>query len=198
VTSSRLPSHVLKRRKRALRRAVLERRDALRPEARAEMSLAIAERLLGLPDLADARTVMAFSSFGSEVDTGPVLRGLHDRGVAVALPRIEEGEVVPVAHRPGDRLARAAFGVGEPLGPALDAEALDAVVTPGVAFDRRGLRVGYGGGYYDRVFRRIRADAFRVAVAFAIQVVDEVPAGHQDLPVDALVTEAETLRFARS
>lgn len=193
-----IPAHRLKRVKRAVRREVLEMRDALAPEDRAERSRRIADRLLALPEIAAARTAMAFSSFGSEVDTGPILEGLTARGIALALPRIEAGDLVPIAFRPGDPMTAAPFGALEPSGDrALAPGEIDLVVTPGVAFDRRGSRIGYGGGFYDRFFRRGRRDALRVAVAFALQVVSSVPGGRADEPVDAIVTEDELIRVER-
>lgn len=193
-----VPSHRLKRAKRALRREVLERRDALPPAEREARSRRIADRLLALPELERAGTVMAFSSFGSEADTRPVLERLAGRGVRLALPRIREGEIRPVGYRPGDPVTRAPFGALEPsAGRELDAAEIDVVVTPGVAFDPEGFRVGYGGGFYDRLFRRTREDAFRVAIGFALQVVPPVPRGRTDEPVDALVTEDEVIRCRR-
>lgn len=193
-----IPSHRLKRAKRALRRDVLARRDAVSASERAERSRRIAHRLLALPELRRAPTVMAFSSFGSEVDTGPLLEALAGRGVRLALPRIREGEITPVAYRLGDPVARAAFGALEPAaGQELEAAEIDVVVTPGVAFDREGFRVGYGGGFYDRFFRRAREGAFRVAIGFALQVVPPVPRGPADEPVDAVVTEDEVIRRPR-
>lgn len=190
-----IASHRLKAMKRALRRRVLVLRDALPPQDRAERGRRIAARLLALPEVAEAHTVMAFSSFGSEVDTLPILEALSDRGVRLALPRICDGEIEAVVYRPGDPTSETAFGALEPsAGEVLHATEIDVVVTPGVAFDRGGFRVGYGGGYYDRYFRRTRGDAFRVGLAFAVQVVEEVARGRADLPVDAVVTEDETIR----
>jgi 5-formyltetrahydrofolate cyclo-ligase len=192
-----MPSHRLKRAKATLRRAVLAQRDALEPADRAARSAAIADRVLGLPELADARSVMAFWSFGSEVETQPIIHGLHADGARVVLPRIEDRDVVPVAYVPGDPVSETSFGALEPVsGEVVPAGQLDAVLTPGVAFDRAGFRVGYGGGFYDRLFRRTRPDVFRVAVAFALQVVEEVPHGNADLPVDAIVTEDGVIRCA--
>lgn len=193
-----IPSHRLKQQKRALRREMLVRRDAMPQRDRAERSGRIAERLLALPEVAEARTVMAFSSFGSEVDTEPILDGLIARGVRLCLPRISGGEIEAVGYRPGEAVITSAFGALEPAaGPVLADIELDAVVTPGVAFDRRGFRVGYGGGYYDRLFRRTRPDTFRVAIGFQVQAVEAVPRGTTDLPVDALVTEEGVTRFPR-
>lgn len=190
-----IPSHRLKQLKRRLRREVLSLRDAMPEPERVRRSRAIAERLLGLPEIADARTVLTFSSFGSEVDTGPIVDGLIAVGVDVALPRIEGDRLVPVGYRPGDGLTVARFGAREPsAGTVVPGDRIDVVVAPGVAFDRAGGRVGYGGGYYDRFLRGLSGRPFVVAVAFSLQVVEEVPTGHIDLPVDAIVTEHGVIR----
>jgi 5-formyltetrahydrofolate cyclo-ligase len=190
-----IPSHRLKRMKAALRREVLSRRSELTVDMRSRRSAAIADRLFDLPELGSAGTVMAFSSFGSEVDMAPILRRLHGAGIRLALPCIENGDVVAAEYRLGDPMVETAAGPAEPLErTVVSAPEIDVVVTPGVAFDRRGFRTGYGGGYYDRFFRRVRPTAFRVAVCFALQVVPEVPIGPSDQPVDAIVTEDEVLR----
>lgn len=192
---SGLPSHRLKQAKRALRREVLLQRDALPAADRAARSEAITERLLGLDEAARAATVLAFWSFGSEVDTVPLIERLVARGRTVALPRIEDGDVVPVAYAPGAPLTETSFGAMEPAdGRALDVGELELVVVPGVAFDRSCNRVGYGGGFYDRLLGRIRDGVPAVAIAFGVQVVDEVPSGPVDRRVDAIVTEVEVIR----
>jgi 5-formyltetrahydrofolate cyclo-ligase len=192
---SEVPSHRLKRAKRALRREILAARDRLPDDLRAAMSASIADRLLATDELHDARTVMAFWSFGSEVDTLPLLERLEAAGTQVVLPRIEDRDVEPVAYAAGDPLSETAFGAKEPAaGRRVEPSELDVVVVPGVAFDRAGGRVGYGAGFYDRLLGRVRDDSFAVAVAFGLQVVDRVPAGGTDRRVDAVVTEREVIR----
>ena len=187
--------HRLRQAKRALRRAILSERDRLPEAERAAMSAAIADRLLSMDELRDARTVMAFWSFGSEVDTHPLLERLEAAGTRVALPRIEDRDVEPVAYTAGAPLSETSFGAKEPAsGRRLEPSELDVVVVPGVAFDRGGDRVGYGAGFYDRLLGRVRDDAFAVGVAFGLQVVDRVPAGGTDRRVDAVVTEREVIR----
>ena len=150
----------LQREKRALRARLRALRDGLPDADRQARSIAIARTLLALPELATARTVMVFSSFGSEVDTGPIVERLLAEGRRVTLPRIEEGDIVPVAWRAGDPMRVAPFGMREPAGDVMVApDELDVVVTPGLAFDRRGYRIGYGGGFYDRLFAKTRDDA---------------------------------------
>jgi 5-formyltetrahydrofolate cyclo-ligase len=183
-------SEGLKRRKRALRREARARRDTLPPEERERLSEAVARNLLELPAVADASTVMAFSSFGSEVETGPIIERLARDGRRVALPRVEGRSIVPVAYRSGDPVKPSLFGALEPAtGDPVRPEEIDVVIVPGLAFDRRGQRVGYGRGFYDRFLGRLRPDALKVGICFTAQVVDEVPHGRGDRPVDVVVTE---------
>lgn len=189
------PAHRLKAAKRALRRQVLAVRDALTVDDRAERGRTIVERLLALPEVVDARTVMAFWSFGSEVDTAPLIARLLADGRTVALPRTEGPEIVPVTYERGDPVRSTAYGAMEPpFGRGLSADELDLVVVPGVAFDREGNRIGYGRGYYDRLVSRLRPGVPTVAIAFGMQIVDRVPSGGTDRRVDAIVTEDEVIR----
>jgi 5-formyltetrahydrofolate cyclo-ligase len=191
----------LKKAKRVVRRAVLAARDEIPPDRRAAAGERVADRFLSLPEVGSAATVMVFWAFGSEVPTEPMIERLHARGATVALPRIEDGELVPIRYAPGDPTTEVYFGAREPAGgDAIAPATIDVVAVPGVAFDRRGRRVGYGGGYYDRFLQRLRrepgaAAPFTASPAFAVQVVgDDLPAGSFDLPVDVIVTEEETIR----
>ena len=180
----------LKRQKRALRREARARRDGLSPEERERMSDEVAENVVALPAVADATTVMAFSSFGSEVDTGPIIERLERDGRRVSLPRVEGRDIVAVAYRSGDRVIPTSFGAMEPAGGEKVApEEIDLVIVPGLAFDRSGHRVGYGRGFYDRYLAALRPDALTVGICFSVQLVDEVPQGRSDRPVDLVVTE---------
>jgi 5-formyltetrahydrofolate cyclo-ligase len=192
---SEVPSHRLKQAKRAIRRAVVARRDALGAGERGERSRRIAERAAALPEVLEAGTVMAFWSFGSEVETAPLIERLHEAGTRIVLPRIQGGDVVAVPYVPGDPVAAAAFGAMEPSAPGIvEPGQVDLVVVPGVAFDRRGARIGYGGGFYDRFLPRTRPGVAAIAIAFAVQIVEEIPEGHMDRRVDAIVTEDEVIR----
>lgn len=192
---SRPPSHRLKQAKRALRREVLAARDALAEDDRVARGQAIVARFLGLPELAGARTVMVFWSFGSEVGTSPLIGRLVADGKIAAIPRIQDGEVAAVTYRPGDEVRPTTFGAFEPTGGrVLEVAEVDLVGVPGVAFDRAGRRVGYGGGFYDRLLARLREGVPAVALAFSLQLVPEVPAGPTDRRVDVIVTEDEVIR----
>src|SRR6266516_2272804 len=163
----------LKRAKRDVRCSVLAARDALGEAERIARSTTIHRRLLALRELEDVGVVMAFWSFGSEVSTAPLLEALHARGGRVCLPRIEDGrDLAAVVYEPGGPMTETSFGAREPAdGTILAPEALDLVVTPGVAFDRSGHRIGYGGGFYDRFLRRTSPGVPRIAIAFDLQVL---------------------------
>jgi 5-formyltetrahydrofolate cyclo-ligase len=188
-------AHELKRAKRAVRRAVLAARDAIDPVERAAMAEAIAQHVLALPELTDASTVLAFSSFGSEVDTVPLIAGLRSSGRTIVLPRIDGPRLRLLVHEPGGPLTAAPFGAMEPTGgQELSASAIDLVITPAVAFDRTGARIGYGGGFYDRLFDEA-PQAQRIGIAFSVQLrAEPLPSGASDRPVSVIVTESEVIR----
>ena len=188
-------SRELKRAKREVRRRVLRARDDMPGSEREQASRRIAEQVMSLPEVQRASTVMVFWSFGSEPDTTPLIEGLHRRGVRIALPRIVDGDLEARAFAPGDNVTMTPFGAYEPAeGDRIDPAAIDVVVTPGVAFDRSGRRVGYGGGFYDRFFPRTREGTARIGIGFDVQVVDDdLPNGHFDLGLDAVVTESRVV-----
>jgi len=189
-------SQELKRAKRDIRRRVLFARDALDPATRAAMAHEMADRFLALPEVGEARTVMAFSSFGSELSMDPVIEALCAHDVAVGLPRIVDAALEVRSYRPGDPTTDTSFGAREPAdGALIDPGQIDVIVTPAVAFDRTGRRVGYGGGFYDRFLPRTRPDAVRIGVGASVQLLDEdLPAGAFDLRVHLIVTPDAVVR----
>jgi 5-formyltetrahydrofolate cyclo-ligase len=184
-----------RRRKAELRERIRTLREELSPEERSRRSAAVTERLFGLPEMRAARTVATFSSFGSEVDTTGVIERAHAEDRRVLLPYLEEGVMEVAEHLPGDDLVPSSYGPTEPAGrrPA-DPGRVDVVIVPGLAFDRRGRRLGYGAGFYDRWLRRVRPDTARVGIGFSFQVVDRVPAGGSDERVHVVVTDREVIR----
>jgi 5-formyltetrahydrofolate cyclo-ligase len=188
--------------KRELRSLVLSERDQMSDEARAEASRAILTALTARPDFRASQVLLLTLSFGSEWDTAPLVDAALARNKTVALPRVNLATnlldlytVTDLEHdvAPGYR------GIREPLPHCaqVDLAAIRWVLVPGVAFDRNGKRLGYGGGFYDRLLPSLSPVAIRVAGAFELQVVDRVPSDVHDLAVDAIVTEVRTLSPAR-
>ncbi|MEU1674244.1 5-formyltetrahydrofolate cyclo-ligase [Streptomyces roseifaciens] len=190
--------------KAGLRRGLLAVRSGLTSDDVAEAGAALARRALELPELAEAGTVAAYVSVGREPGTRALLEALRRRGVRVLLPvLLEDNDLDWAAYEGPDRLVRAGRGLLEPDGPRLGPEAVttaDAVLLPGLAVDGRGMRLGRGGGSYDRVLARLEragATPSRVVLLYDSEVIPEVPAEPHDGPVDAVVTPSGLRRFSR-
>ncbi|UCC69202.1 MAG: 5-formyltetrahydrofolate cyclo-ligase [Armatimonadota bacterium] len=185
-----------------LRRAVLARRNALSPQEIRLQSAAAGSRLFELLELKGAGLVMFFVSFGSEIDTLPMIRQALAEGKRVAAPRAdpETRELTPCEITDTERdLAPGAHEIREPKAhcPAVGLDEIDVVLVPAAAWGEDGHRLGYGGGYYDRFLPRLPR-ARRVGLGLEVQVVAEVPHGERDLPVEVLVTDAAVRRFAHA
>lgn len=141
-----------------------------------------------------ARQIVLYSPTENEVDTEAIWQHACGQGKHVYYPRLtaDGQEIEFVLRNEGQPLVPGAFGIPVPPGGTLlaDVTATDVVITPAVAFDRAGRRLGRGRGYYDRAFRGVLADALRVGVAYGFQIVDEVPSDSRDEPVNCVVTEA--------
>lgn len=157
---------------------------------------------VNLPELAEARTVAAYVSVGREPGTRALLDALHARRVRVLLPvLLPDNDLDWAAYEGGDNLVPAARGLLEPVGPRLGPDAVldaDVVLLPGLAVDGRGMRLGRGGGSYDRVLARLAtagAHAALVVLLYDNELVAQVPVEPHDHPVDAVVTPAGARRF---
>ena len=181
--------------KRALRQTVLARRDAAAPGARAAWSAAIFAGLMGLPAVRRAGEVLAYHAFGSEPETLPFLRALLAGDKGLLLPRIDRAARALTVHRVRDLdadLTPGPWGIREPdprRCPPVRPGDVDLVLVPGVAFDAGGGRLGYGGGYYDRLLGTCAEATTLIAAAFEVQMVERVPMGPGDRRVDLVVTE---------
>jgi 5-formyltetrahydrofolate cyclo-ligase len=188
--------------KRALRTERIAARDALAPSEHAAASRAIAGRLAGLGTFAAARVLLLTLPYRSEWDTRVLFDAAMAAGKTVAVPRVDPATRMLDLHVVGDLAADVApgyRGIPEPAArlPRIGHDAIDWVLVPGVAFDPAGRRLGYGGGYYDRLLPLLRPDAPRVAGAFDLQLVERAPATAHDLMVDMIVSETRILVAAR-
>ena len=200
------------------RREVADALVRLSPGRRRAAGIAVAQQLAALPAMAEADTVMAFLSLPTEIDTWPTIRWAWARGKRVAVPRIESGRaggetpladrsMVPVRLEAADVASASAhpdvrpgaFGIlTAPEASPVPAGEIDLVLVPCQAVDRGGHRLGKGGGCYDRFLSRPGFRAVRIAPVFREQILDAVPVGPDDEPVDMIVTESEVLRPRRS
>ena len=148
-----------------------------------------------------ARTIALYRAMPGEVLTDEIFEAARRRGMAALYPKVEGDGVL--SFRDIDRLDQMKPGAWEileppPTAPVRPLSETDLVIVPGVAFDRRGRRLGQGGGYYDKMLHQMRPASVRMGIAYELQVVDEIPHEPHDEMMDCLATESGILRFRRS
>lgn len=174
-----------------LRQAAVERRKLAYDLHGPEASRRIAAHGLDFLGLNSSAIVSGFAAIRDEIDPAALMTWLKAEGFGLALP-VMQGKGKPLLMRswaPGDAMAPAAWGISEPLDdkPAVDP---DVVLVPLLAFDSRGYRLGYGGGFYDRTLQRLRKlkPIIAVGLAYDEQKVDAVPAESYDERLDWVLT----------
>ncbi|MFF7249641.1 5-formyltetrahydrofolate cyclo-ligase [Embleya sp. NPDC008237] len=188
--------------KATLRSQLMHSRSHTGSDRRVAASRALRDALLALPEVAAAATVAAYVPVGSE----PGGRDLAEDLAAGSTRRVLLPVLLPdndldwALYEGPASLVPAGRGLREPIGPRLGVEGVctaDVLVVPGLAVDRRGLRLGRGGGSYDRALARVPASAVTVVLLYDDEVLDRVPAEPHDVPVDIAVTPAAVYRFTR-
>lgn len=176
------------------RKAALRARIATAREGHDHSAaIALADRVLGLPELSRVRIVAAYVGHGHEVPTLPLLDRLARRGAQVLLPVVGADGAMSWAAYDGS-LVPGRYGIPVPTGPAADLATAEAVLVPGVAFDPAGGRLGRGGGHYDRTLAGLPPHVPVIGLAADSAIVDAVPTEPHDRPVDLVVTPTRVLR----
>jgi 5-formyltetrahydrofolate cyclo-ligase len=183
--------------KHAARQRAQQARECLDLTVCRAHAVSVARLILALPELADVGTVLTYAAMPAELDPSFAITALRQDAVRIGYTRIEapgvlgvhvvesETELIPgplSIRQPSEALPRVPF------------DEIDAVIVPGVAFDESGGRLGYGGGYFDRLLPMLRDDCTRIGVAFDEQVLEEIPAEEHDAYVDIVVTPTRVIR----
>jgi len=179
--------------KASLRKQVAEARDCLSQEERRTKSWQIENRLFRLPEFIVSSTIMFFASFRSEVDTLPMIRRAFAEGKRVVLPKVKGKGLALFEVMEYDKdVSTGAWGIPEPHEKhPVTLDAVNLIIVPGLAFDERGNRLGYGAGFYDRILPFFKG--VTVALAFEAQMVAQVPVSAHDFPVRKIVTEKRVI-----
>jgi len=189
----------------SLRRTILADRDAIPEDWQYERSSRICAQLFRLEQVHNARTVFVYMHFRSEVQTLEFINLCLLTGKTVTIPYTEPAgrQLRAVRITDPERDVEPGYqGIPEPSKRLrsdtgyFDPQGIDVAVIPGSVFDRSGGRLGYGGGYYDRFLDREATRAFRIGVAYALQLVEKVPVEPHDQLLDMVVTE-ETIYDCR-
>lgn len=183
--------------KHAARQRAQEARECLDLTVCRKHAMAIAEHLLALPELTGAATVLTYAAMPAEIDPSLAIRDLRERGVRIAYTRIEAPGILGMHVVESEtELVPGPLSIRQPSegSPRVAHEEIDAVIVPGVAFAETGARLGYGGGYFDRLLPMLREDCVRIGVAFDEQLLPEIPAEGHDAYVDLVVTPTRVMR----
>jgi 5-formyltetrahydrofolate cyclo-ligase len=186
--------------KRSLRIAVLAARDAMNVADRQRASMSIVQSIIQSALYKNSKSVLAYASFGTEVDTQLLLNQVLTDGKILILPRVIKAENRLSLHRVENirELVDGVWGIREPRADALmlNVNEADLIIVPGVAFDRTGFRIGYGAGYYDRLLLAANPQSTRLSGAFDCQLVDAVPSESHDQQVDIIITPTQKILVA--
>ncbi|MDW7728596.1 MAG: 5-formyltetrahydrofolate cyclo-ligase [Bacillota bacterium] len=186
--------------KKKLRQTIIEQRDKLTSEEIIDKSNLIAEKLYSLSAYQNAGAVMFFISFGSEVDTRSMVEETIRRGKLALAPKAlpKTRELIPSRILNWDEdLAPGAYDIPEPRDDTLrpcKPDLIDLLIVPGVAFDLKCNRLGYGGGYYDRFFPLLKPGTPMVALVYDLQIQPVIPVEEWDQPVDIVITEKRIIK----
>ena len=195
--------------KQSIRKTIIALREQLSPDVRAAHSAAITERLLQLPEYRQAGVVLGYMNFGAEFASELWIQQVLADGKKLALPRVNRHTSQLDLYWVNDlenQLAVGLWGIREPVVERCERLAtlneVEFALLPGVAFTREGVRLGYGGGFYDKLLARQGSgrDAHRpalAAAAFALQIAEQIPQETTDVKVEWIITEQETIACSK-
>jgi 5-formyltetrahydrofolate cyclo-ligase len=190
--------------KSGIRKNIIAQREQLPHDTRAAYSAAITERLLKLPEYRQAGAVLGYMSFGAEFASESWIQQVLAEGKKLALPRVNHHTNQLDLYWVDDlenQLAPGLWGIREPIVERCELldnlNEVEFVLLPGVAFARDGARLGYGGGFYDKLLADLPSDRtpwpVLAAAAFALQIVESIPQEPTDVKVELIVTDQEKI-----
>lgn len=186
--------------KETVRKETLEKRKNMTCEDLIEKSSSVLEKLLSSDFYKNSNTIMAYIDFRNEVKTEKIIKTAIADGKRVVVPiSIVETRQLVLSEiiNYDEELQAGAYGIFEPKAEyirEIDPSLVDMVLIPGVAFDERGFRVGYGAGYYDRFLEKVRSDVPKIALSFELQMVDYAFEDSHDIAVDLIITEDRIIK----
>lgn len=179
--------------KNTLRQSYRKKRDKLSEAEVKKNSSLIKQKLERLPEFKEAKMILMYASFKSEVHTHDIIKEfLHQKQIVLTKMDSKEKRLALFEVRDWTDLEENPVGILEPkIGREVYPQDIDLVIVPGVVFDTNGKRIGYGAGYYDRLLSEISGP--KIALAFEVQIAKELPIDNYDINVDKILTEKRVL-----
>lgn len=186
--------------KKILRKKMMEYRMTLSKEQRLLYNERILKRFLSLLAENHYKCIASYAHFRGEVETSSINQAILDQNIRLALPKVnsKEGKMDFFEVNDLSDLKRNAMGIDEPCerkSVKILSNEIDLFITPGVSFDYKGFRLGYGGGFYDKYFSTLKTNPKKVGLAFELQCLEEIPKDDYDHPVTDLITEMGHFKF---
>lgn len=184
----------IKSNKKNIRKSIIAKRD-LKKEENSLNDSKIFNNLISLNSYKRAKKVFVYIGFGSEINTKSLIEIMLKEGKEVFVPKVLEEEMIALKITSLNNLIESKFKILEPVGEKsdIDGEEFDLIIMPGVAFDRSGNRIGYGKGYYDKYLKDVKSDIKKIALAYELQLIEEIETEEHDLKVDSIITENEII-----
>jgi 5-formyltetrahydrofolate cyclo-ligase len=183
-----------------IREEAMKKRDAIPLPVKKAKSLAIKDRLFSIEEFSRASSVLFYASFRSEVDTSILIQEAISMGKKAVLPKVDSNLTSLTKHSVNGmhETSSGYMGIPEPVtDPCCNIEEIDLIIVPGIAFDETGGRIGYGGGYYDRLLPRVKGLRPIVALAYEEQIYDNLPRAEHDIEMDIVLTDRKTIRVIK-
>jgi 5-formyltetrahydrofolate cyclo-ligase len=178
--------------KQAIKKKMLLLRMRMNRKEVENKSAKIAKKLFGSTVFKKARRIMFYAAFKNEVETSGMIKRSLKMKKDVFVPKVKGGEIFAVKIKDFGELSRGKFGIKEPserIIPLASPELkFDAIIVPGIAFDSKGNRLGFGGGYYDRFLKK--TCGVKIGMAFDCQLMENLPVSENDVKMDMVITEA--------
>lgn len=181
--------------KHMLRKTIRDLRRVMPGEKKIRANNAITQTVCSLPEIQKAKTISLYVSLPEEVSTEAIREYCLAMGKNIAIPKVVAGNLEFYKVTKDSDLEPGIFGLLEPkmTCPSIDTKAIDVFLLPGLAFDRKGNRLGWGKGYYDRALSTTRA--IKIGLAYACQLIPVVPITKEDRSMDCIVTDLEVIRI---
>jgi 5-formyltetrahydrofolate cyclo-ligase len=181
--------------KQQIRSKILWRLKTQKEEGRNRKSKIIKERLFRTQEFIKAKVVMFYVSFDGEVNTKEMIKEAQNLGKIVAVPVCRKNRIIrPSILEKNSRLRKGPYGISEPaIKRFIDSRSLDLVITPGLAFDKRGSRLGRGKGYYDCFLSKLPKRIVSLGLAFDFQILPSLPTTIRDASVTKVISNEDII-----
>lgn len=183
--------------KKETRKNIIKQRDELDITVKEVMDNNIIEKLMMNETYKTARGIFIYIGFGSEINTKIIIKEALNSGKEVYVPKVIKKDMILIKIDSLENLVTSSYGILEPVGDKsdFDVNKLGLIVMPGVAFDKAGNRLGYGGGYYDKFLEHNQIECKKIALAYDFQVLENLEVEEHDIKVDLIITENQVINI---